>query len=319
MNVTTTSTIYPRHISNRILKGDTYLYAHTYLEAGDYGIIALDPGSSPGSSTMSVLGEFKLNNDRISDFCVYSDSRIAVRSDTMLHVLSFNGTSFRVLWSLKYKSKLNTGIACNGSFAFVSCGDNIVSFDMSTGKIAQKMNIPNSYYARGIYATDDYLFVRKCSIDFKKYKLAVYWINDSYAIGSQKNLTLIDEIDSPDFDMDLGRLSVDASLNVIETGNTVHRVITFDGSFLTVVGELTPFYPALEFVKHGDYYFISPDRGLKVFSMAGTVLTKLYETESNTKFSSYRCPGFSPYAFFSSRDIPGDVIGRNISKNLISP
>jgi hypothetical protein len=314
MNVTTITTANTRYIPTRILKGDSYLYAHTYFEAGDYGIMALDP------DTLSVLDTFKYQSDRISDFSVYSDSRIAIRSDNKLAVLSFNGTSFSVLCSVGIKSPINNGVTCNSNFAFASTGSKIVSLDISTGKTAQMLNTPDFYYSRGLACTDDYLFVRECRINLDSFRLAAYEINSDYITNPHRNLYLLDSISSPIFDQDLGRLTVDpSSLEIIETGLYTNRLITFSGSAFTVVGEITPFYPALEFVKHGSYYFISPDKTLRVFSRSGLVLTVLFTGTLISKYASYRCPGFSSDEFFSSRDILGDGIGINVSKNQILP
>jgi hypothetical protein len=314
MNVSTITTVSPRYIPTRILKGGSYLYAQSYFEAGDYGLMALDP------DTLAVLGTFKYSSDRISDFSVYSDSRIAIRSDNKLAVLSFDGTTFSVVRSIGIKSTINNGVACNNNFAFASTGSNIVSLDISTGKTAQTLNIPNSYYSRGLACTDNYLFVRECNTSLNSFKLAAYEINTDYITNPHKNLYLLDTISSSIFDQDLGRLTVDpSSLEIIETGLYANRLITFNGSTLTVVGEITPFYPALEFVKHGSYYFISPDKTLRVLSRSGLVFTALYTGSLVSSYAVYKCPGFSTNEFFSSRDILGDGVGISISKNQITP
>jgi hypothetical protein len=314
MNVTTIATVSPQHIPTRILKGDYYIYAHTYFEAGDYGIMALDP------DTLAVLDTFKYRSDRISDLSVYSDSRIAIRSDSKLAVLSFDGTTFSVVRSVGIKSTINNGVTCNNNFAFASTGSKVVSLEISTGKTAQMLNIPNFYYSRGLACTDDYLFVRECNINLDSFRLAAYEINNDYITNPHKNLYLLDTISSPIFDQDLGRLTVNpSSLEIIETGLYTNRLITFDGSTLTVVGDLTPFYPALEFIKHGSYYLISPDKSLKILSRSGLIFTEEFAGSVLSRYASYRCPGFNVDEFFSSRDILGDGIGINISKNQIIP
>jgi hypothetical protein len=314
MNVTTITTVNPRYIPTRILKGDSYLYARTYYEAGDFGIMALDP------DTLEVLGTFSYRSDRISDFNVFSDSRIAVRSDSKLAVLSFDGTSFNTVCSIKIKSTINNGVTCNNNFAFVSCGSRIISLDISTGKQAKSLNIPDFYYARSISCTDGLLFVRECNLNLNSFRLAAYEINADYITNPHGNLFLLDAIYSPFFDQDLGRLTIDpSSLEIIETGIEVNRLITFSGGEFTVVGDITPFYPALEFVKHGSYYFISPDKTLRVFSRSGLVLTVLFTGSLVSRYAAYKCPGFSADEFFSSRDILGDGVGISVSKNQIAP
>jgi len=314
MNVTTIATVSPQHIPTRILKGRSYLYAHTYFEAGDYGIMALDP------DTLAVLDTFKYRSDRISDFSVYSDSRIAIRSDSKLAVLSFDGITFSAVRSVGIKSTINNGVTCNNNFAFASTGSKVVSLEISTGKTAQMLNIPNFYYSRGLACTDDYLFVRECNINLDSFRLAAYEINNDYITNPHKNLYLLDTISSPIFDQDLGRLTIDpSSLEIIETGLYTNRLITFDGSTLTVVGDLTPFYPALEFIKHSSYYLISPDKSLKILSRSGLIFTEEFAGSVLSRYASYRCTGFNVDEFFSSRDILGDGIGINISKNQIIP
>lgn len=313
MDVTNLLTEYPRYIPTRILKGNFYLYSQTYFEAGDFGIQAFDP------ENLTTIASFNYQSDRISDFFVYSDSRIAVRSDKMLAVLSFNGSSFSEICRIGIRSDINTGVACNNDFAFVSCGSKIITMDISTGKIAQEHNVQDYYYVRAISCTDDYLFARKTSINLKSFKLAAYEINADYITNPHKNIYELDEIDSPIYDMDLGKLTVDASLNIIEPCLESNRLITFDGSAFTVVGDITPFYPALEFVKHGNYYFLSPDTDLKIFTLSGLTLTEEYNSPVLTRRSSYRCPGFLPNEFFSTRDILGDGTARNVSLNEIAP
>jgi hypothetical protein len=182
------------------------------------------------------------------------------------------------------------------------------------------LNIPDFYYSRGLACTDDYLFVRECNLNMTSFRLAAYKINNDYITNPHKNLYLLDTISSPIFDQDLGRLTVDpSSLEILETGINSHRLIIFNGKEFTVVGEITPFYPALEFVKHGSYYFISPDKILRIFSRSRLVLTELFTGSILSRYASYRCPGFLSDEFFSSRDILGDGIGINVSKNQISP
>ena len=324
MDVTTALTEYTRYIPTRVLKGNSYIYAQSYFEAGEYGLMAIDP------TTLAVLDTFKYNSDRISDFSVYSDSRIAIRSDKMLAVLSFELSPdpdydmevrlhFRVLCRIGIRSSINIGVACNNDFAFASCGSKIISLDIATGKIAQELNIPSFYNVRSISCTNDYLFARKTSINLQSYKLSAYEINTDYLTNPHKNLYQLDEIDSSMFDMDLGRLSVDDSLNIIEPCLESNRLVTFSGSAFAVVGDLIPFYPALEFVKHGGYYFMSPDMDLRILTRSGLTFTEEYNSTNVTQRSSYRCPGFSPTEFFSTRDILGDGSGRNISKNTITP
>lgn len=313
MDVSTSLTTYTRHIPTRVLKGDSYLYAHSYFEAGDYGLMAIDP------TTLEILDTYSLRSGRISDFHVYSDSRIVARSTNKLVVLSFDGSSFTEVCSKSVVSTINVGVTCNNNFAFISCGSKIISIDISANKIAQEWNVPNSFYVRDMTCTDDYLFARKTNINFTSYKLTAYEINNDYATNPHKNIYKLDEIDSEDFDMDLGRLTVDSSLNIIETGLETNRLLTFNGSTFTLVGELTPFYPALEFVKHGNYYFISPGNDLIIFTLSGLTLSEEYNSPLLTRRPSYICPGFSTYEFFSSRDILGDGTGRNISKRLITP
>jgi hypothetical protein len=313
MDITVLSTVYTQRIPTRILKGGSYLYAQSYFEASDYGIIALDP------DTLEVLTSFSYSSDRITDFSVYSDSRIAVRSDKKLAILSFDGTSFSEICSVGIRSAITTGVTCNNDFAFVSCGSKIISLDITLGEIAQEFNVPGFNYVRAISCTDDYLFARKCSINISTYKLAAYEINGDYKTNPHGNIYRLDEIDSTIFDMDMGRLTVDSSLNIIETGLYTNRLVTFNGSIFTVVGDLTPFYPALEFVKHGNYYFTSPDTDLIILSRSGLIFTEEYNAPVLTPRPSYKCPGFDTYEFFSSRDVLGDGTGRNVSLNEIVP
>jgi hypothetical protein len=315
MDTETILTEYTRYIPTRILKGGSYLYAQTYFEAGSYGIMALD------KDTLAVLNTFTFEADRISDFCVYSDNRIAVRSDNRLAVLSFDGNSFDVVASVGIRSTINMGVACNSTFAYASCGSKIICMSISTGEIIQEYNVQDSYNSRDICCTEFYLFVRKCLINFKGYKLAVYRINNDYIINPEKNISLIDEIDSPAFDLDLGKLTLDGT-DIIETGLRSNRLVNFNGTSLTVINDLTPFYPALEFVKFGSYYFISPDTKLRVLIRSGTWgvnWVELYSSTAVSKQYSYKCPGFIPTEFYSTRDILGDGTGRNVSKNLLNP
>lgn len=328
MNIINNTTAYTRYIPTRIVKGDSYLYAQFYYEAGEYGIMAIDP------TTLAVLDTFRYNTDRISDISVYSDSRIAVRSDNRVAVLSFGFDpdesiyKFTKICEKGIRSTINTGVACNNDFVFVSCGSKIISVKISTGKIAQELNITNYYTARAIACTSDYLFVRETSIGMSTFKLAAYRINLDYLTNPNGNLQFLNEIDSPVFDTDLGRLCVDASLNIIEPGMHTNRLITFNGAEFTVVGDLTyedsggdpiEFLPALEFVKHGNYYFISPNNDLRIFTRSGLVLTQGYINPSLSRMPTYMCPGFISTEFYTTRDIIGDGTGRNISKKTITP
>jgi hypothetical protein len=295
--------------------GTSYIYAHTYREAGDFGLSAIN------ASTLSEISHKSYANDKITDFFVYSDSRIVTRSDNNLSVMSFDGTSFSTLCSIDIQSSLITGVTCNNNFAFVSTGDRIISLSISTGNIAQEYNMKNSYRAYNLVASGDYLFVRKSDLYFHGHKLGVYRITTEGFLVNPADVGSVQEVEvaSPAFDTDLGRLSVDSSFNIIETGLHVNRLVTFNGSGLTVVGELTPFYPALEFVKHGTYYFISPDLDMRVLSRSGLVFTELYSSSTPTRFATYKCPGFVADEFFMTRDIQNDVYGRSISRNLIVP
>jgi hypothetical protein len=312
MDITRLSTVYLRHIPTRLLKGGSYLYAQTYYEASDYGIAALDP------DTLEVIASFSYSSDRITDFSVYSDSRIAVRSDKNLAVLSFDGVSFSEVCSVGIRSTITTGVACNNDFAFVSCGSKIISLDITLGEIAQEFNVPGFNFVRAISCTDSYLFARKCSINLSTFKLTAYEINNDYKTNPHNNIYRLDEIDSTIFDLDLGRLTIDSSLNIIEPGLYSNRLVTFSGGAFTIDGELTPFYPALEFVKHGDYYFVSPEKNLIILSRSGLVFTEEYNSPVLTQRSSYKCPGFDTQEFFSSRDVLGDGTGRNVSLNEIT-
>lgn len=321
MNVINNLTVYTRYIPTRIVKGGSYLYAQLYYEAGEYGIMAIDP------TTLAVLSTFSYNNDRISDICVYSDSRIAIRSDNTVAVLSFDGTIFTQVCKRTIRSSINTGIACNNDFVFVSCGSKIISVNISTGEIAQELNTPDYYTARAISCASDYLFVRETNISMTSYKLAAYRINSDYLTNPNRNLQFLHEIDSPGFDTDLGRLTVDASLNIIEPCIYSNRFITFNGTELTVMGDLTvgiehtTYLPALEFIKHGDYYFISPNTTMKLYTLNTTTLelTEEYASISVSQMPTYVCPGFIPSQIYTTRDISGDGSGRNVSRKNITP
>lgn len=319
MNITNNLTRPTRYIPTRIIKGSSYLFAQLYYEAGDYGIMAIDP------TTLAVLSTFSYNDDRISDICAYSDSRIAIRSDNRVAVLSFDvETGFTEIFRRGIKSTINTGLACNNDFVFVSCGSKIISVKISTGEIAQELNIPNYYLARAISCASDYLFVRETNISMTNYKLAAYRINSDYLTNPNKNLQYIHEIDSPAFDTDLGRLTVDDSLNIIEPGVYANRYITFNGTNLTAVGEITPFIPTLEFVKHGDYYFNSPNTTMKLYTLSTVTLelTEEYTSLSESQMPTYVCPGFPgfiPPEIYTTRDISGDGSGRNVSRKNITP
>lgn len=326
MEVINSETANSRYIPTRILKGTSYAYAQTYVEAGNYGIMAFNPDQlnipddDPWDPENNKLAAhyYTLEDDRISDFSAYSDNRIAVRSDRNLAVLSFDGEKFSTIYSAAIRSSINTGIACNSNFAFASCGGRIVSLDINTGKIAQEYRVPDAFYTRDLCCTESYLFVRKCQIDFKAFKLSVYRINNDYLTNPDGNISFIDEIDSPAFDLDLGRLTIVGS-EVLETGLNSHRLVSFNGSALTVQGNLTPFYPALEFIRHGSYYFPSPDVSLKVLSRSWYTWSTLYESSTASKYPSYICPGNDIYEFLSSRDSQGDGLGRNVSRNTIVP
>jgi len=307
-------TVEPQYIVTRVQKGLSYVYAQTYYEAGDYGIMAFRVHDG-----LAILGEKHFHNDRIGDFCVFSDSRIAIRSDEQLTVFRYGGAKdFDIVQSIKIKSSLNTGIACNNDFAYVTTGSKIICLDISTGEIAQEFNVTNSFYARSLYASTHYLYVRKCSIDYKTYKLAVYRINYNYKTNPDGHLSLIDEIDSPRFDIDLGRLFVDSYYKyLIEPCDLSNRLITFNGTSLTVVGDLTPFYPALEFIQADGYFIASPDTNLVVLSRSGLTFTEEYRSPVITPYASYRCPGYYTNEFISTRNILGDGIGKNISINKI--
>lgn len=311
MNVINLSTVYSKFIIDRVLKGGSYLFAQSYYEAGDYGLIAIDP------MTLEIKEQLFYNNDRVTDFAVYSDSRIAIRSDDQLSVLSFDGTSFSKICSMGIRSPIITGVACNENFAFASCSSKIVALDIYTSKVAQEFPIIDLSYVRTIYATDNYLFARKISLNYKNYTLCVYRINNDYKTNPEGLLSKIDEISSPEYDLDMGRLCIDDDLNIIENGEESNRLVTFDGNALTVVGNLEPFYPTLEFVKHGNYYFTSPDKNLIVLSRVGTTFTEEYRSLIPSKYFSYSCPGVSVNEFFSTRDAVSDSIGRNISKKEI--
>lgn len=342
MNIINNTTAYTRYIPTRIVKGDSYLYAQSYYEAGEYGVMAIDP------TTLAVLDTFRYNTDRISDISVYSDSRIAVRSDNRVAVLSFgfdpgeNIYKFTKICEKGIRSTINTGVACNNDFVFVSCGSKIISVKISTGKIAQELNITNYYTARAIACTSDYLFVRKTSIGMSTFKLAAYRINLDYLTNSNGNLQFLNEIDSPVFDTDLGRLCVDASLNIIEPGINTNRLVTFNGAEFTVVGDIhckvipneeppieeppvdyVPFFSTLEFIKHGDYFFASPNNNLRVFTLDMDahkyMLREIYTSTSLSRMPTYMCPGFISTEFYTTRDIIGDGTGRNISKKTITP
>lgn len=312
MNITNNLTRPTRYIPTRIIKGSSYLFAQLYYEAGEYGIMAIDP------TTLAVLSTFSYNDDRISDICAYSDSRIAIRSDNRVAVLSFDvETGFTEICKRGIVSSLNLGVTCNNDFVFASCGSKVISVKISTGMIAQELNIPNYYLSRDIECTPDYLFVRKTNINTMNFKLAVYRINPDYLTNSNKNLQFISELDSPEFDTDLGRLTIDDSLNIIEPCLASNRLVTFDGSSLTLVGDLTPFYPALRFIKHGSYYFISPNKDMRVFTRSGLTLQEEYVSPNLSLMPSYVCPGFSPNQFYTTRDVLEDGSGRNISIKTI--